>query len=137
MNRNNLRDLSLIRLREARVLLRNGYYDGAYYLCGYAVESGLKACIAKKTKRHDFPDKNTVNESYTHDLTKLVKTAGLGLELDKEIQSAPIFDMNWSIVKDWSEASRYKTVSEKEARDLYNAVADKKYGVLQWLKLHW
>jgi len=69
MNRHDLRELALIRLREARVLLKNGNYEGAYYLCGYVVECGLKACIAKQTRRYDFPDKKTVDESYTHDLT--------------------------------------------------------------------
>jgi HEPN domain-containing protein len=137
MNRNDLRELFLIRLKEAKVLLQNKNYDGAYYLCGYAIECGLKACIAKKTKRHDFPDKNTVNESYTHDLTKLVKAAGLGLELDKEIKNAPVFKTNWSIVRDWSEASRYNKYTEKEASDLLSAVSDKKHGVIKWLKLHW
>jgi hypothetical protein len=34
MNRNDLRRLSRIRLKEARVLLEAGCFDGAYYLCG-------------------------------------------------------------------------------------------------------
>lgn len=137
MNRNDLKQLSLIRLKEARVLLKNENYEGAYYLCGYVIECGLKACIAKKTKRYDFPDKKTVEESYTHDLTRLVKIAGLSIELDKEMKSNPIFGTNWSIVKDWSEASRYEKHTEKEAHDLFSAVANKNHGVLQWLKLHW
>lgn len=137
MNRNDLRELALIRLSEAQVLLKNGSYEGAYYLCGYVVEYGLKACIAKQTKRYDFPDKKTVDESYTHDLTKLVKIAGLGLDLDKEIKSNPDFEVKWNIVKDWSEASRYEKHSKKEAQDLYFAIANKKQGVLQWIKRHW
>ena len=80
MNRNELRELALIRLKEAKSLLDSRNYEGAYYLCGYAVECGLKACIAKKTNRHDFPDKNTVNESYTHELSKLLRLAGLDIK---------------------------------------------------------
>lgn len=137
MNRNDFRELALIRLKEAGVLLKNGNYEGAYYLCGYVVECGLKACIAKKTRRYDFPDKKTVDESYTHDLTKLVKIAGLGLDLDKEMKSNPDFAVNWGIVKDWSEASRYEKDTEKEAQALYSAVANRKQGVLQWIKRHW
>jgi len=38
VNRNEFREISAIRLREARVLFKNGDYDGAYYLCGYVVE---------------------------------------------------------------------------------------------------
>lgn len=137
MNRNDLRNLALIRLGEARVLLTSGRYGGAYYLCGYVVECGLKACIAKQTRRHDFPDKKAVNESYTHDLTKLVKVAGLGLDLDKEMKSNPGFAVNWSVVKDWSEASRYEKHTKKEAQALYSAVVNRKQGVLRWIKVHW
>ena len=81
MNRKDFQNLALIRLKEAKVLLKNGRYEGAYYLCGYAVECGLKACIARKTKRHEFPDKNTVNASYTHILSDLVKIAQLSKSL--------------------------------------------------------
>jgi HEPN domain-containing protein len=75
MNRLELQELARIRLREARHLLRHRFYDGAYYLSGYAVECGLKACVAKQTKRHDFPDKDRAVKSYTHDLLQLVKLA--------------------------------------------------------------
>ena len=51
MNRYDLRKLAKIRLKEAQILLKNGNYDGAYYLSGYVVECGLKACIAKGTKK--------------------------------------------------------------------------------------
>lgn len=137
MNRNDLKQLSLIRLKEAKVLLKNKNYEGAYYLCGYVIECGLKACIAKKTKRYDFPDKKTVDESYTHDLTKLVRIAGLSIELDKEMKSNETFANNWGIVKDWSESSRYEKHTEKEAHDLFSAIADEEHGVLQWLKQYW
>jgi HEPN domain-containing protein len=137
MNRDDLRELALIRVREARVLLKNKKYEGAYYLCGYVVECGLKACVAKQTRQYDFPDKKTVDESYTHDLTKLVKTAGLELDLEKEAKSNPDFGINWSIVKDWSEKSRYEKHTKKEAQALYFAVVTKKQGVLQWIQRHW
>ena len=35
------------RLVEAKALLDQGMWDGAYYLAGYAVELALKACIIK------------------------------------------------------------------------------------------
>jgi len=137
MNRYDLQDLALIRCREARVLLENGNYEGSYYLCGYVVEYGLKACIAKETRRYDFPYKEIVNASYTHDLTRLVKTAALEPDMDKELKSNPDFADNWYTVKDWSEKSRYEKHTDKEAQDLYSAVADGKQGVLQWIKRHW
>jgi HEPN domain-containing protein len=137
MNRDDLRELALIRVRESLVLLKNKKYEGAYYLCGYVVECGLKACVAKQTRQYDFPDKKTVDESYTHDLTKLVRTAGLELDLEKETKSNPDFGINWSIVKDWSEKSRYEKHTKKEAQALYFAVVTKKQGVLQWIQRHW
>jgi hypothetical protein len=60
MNRNELQKISRLRVKEAKVLLDNGYAPGAYCLMGYAVECVLKACIAKKTKRYDCPDHKQV-----------------------------------------------------------------------------
>ncbi len=58
-------------------MLKLGLFDGAYYLADYAVECALKACIAKGTQRGDFPDKKTVDSSYTHNLNDLIKVARL------------------------------------------------------------
>jgi len=66
MNRLTLQRLSRLRLKEARVLLREGMYPGAYYMAGYVVECALKACIAKQTSRHDFPDKQRAFDCHTH-----------------------------------------------------------------------
>jgi len=138
MNRNDFKQLSLIRLKEARVLLKNKDYDGAYYLCGYVVECGLKACIAKKTKRHDFPpERKTIDEIYTHEPNKLVKAAGLSIELEKTMGKNKTFAKYWGTVKDWKEVSRYERHTEMDARDLFSAVSSKKHGVLQWLKKYW
>lgn len=136
MNRNELRELALIRLKEAKSLLNSRNYEGAYYLCGYAVECGLKACIAKKTNRHDFPDKNTVNESYTHELSKLLRLAGLDKRLNDASKKNKTLEVNWSVVKDWREDSRYKRFTDKDAVALYSAI-NGKHGVLRWIKLYW
>ena len=77
MLRQDLQKISRIRIREARKLLNAGEYAGAYYLAGYAVECALKACIAKQTKRYEFPEIGRVKNSYEHDPTKLAKVAGL------------------------------------------------------------
>lgn len=137
MNRNDFKKLTSVRLKDTRALLKSGNYNGAYYLCGYSIECGLKACIAKQTNRYDFPNLNVVKESYTHDLVKLIKTAGLSMKLDAEMKGDKSFGINWSVVKDWSEKSRYEKRSADDAKDLYSAVADKKHGVLQWIKRYW
>ncbi len=80
MTRFDFQRLAKIRIKEAEALLDNGHYNGAYYLAGYAVECALKACIAKQTLRYDFPEKRRVDNSHTHDLTKLVRVADLEKE---------------------------------------------------------
>lgn len=56
MNRKELQSLAETRLADAKVLLKNRRYDAAYYLAGYAIECALKARIAGRTRRNDFPD---------------------------------------------------------------------------------
>ena len=125
MNRQDFQHLALIRLEEVRVLLNNKQFSGAYYLSGYVVECALKACIAKNTREFDFPDKETVIDSYTHNLVKLVRVA----KLDEEIQSRITnlnFSSQWLVIKKWSEISRYKIYSKQEADDIYLAISDPK-----------
>lgn len=137
MNRADLKKLALERLEDARVLLDGGQFSGAYYVCGYAIECALKACIAKRTKRHDFPDKNFAHECFTHDISQLVKLGGLKPALDLEIANDSTFEVNWTVVKDWSAQSRYQIHTEQKARNLYSAVSHRRHGVLRWLKHHW
>jgi hypothetical protein len=137
MNRNHFRTLARIRLREARVLIESGCFDGGYYLSGYAVECALKACIAKQTRRHDFPDKERVSKSYSHDLGKLVEVAGLRVLLDQEQQRNPPFSAKWNTLKDWSAERRYTLNSRREAYVLYRAITARQNGVMQWLRQYW
>lgn len=136
MNRSDFQSLARIRLREARSLLRAGYHEGAYYLAGYAVECALKACIARRTKRHDFPDKRTVDASYTHRLEDLVRVAGLQKSFSTSMRSDPALALNWAVVKDWTEESRYERKARHQARDLVRAISGQ-HGVLQWARRHW
>jgi HEPN domain-containing protein len=137
MNRSDFKALAVIRLREASLLLKNKQYSGAYYLAGYAVETALKACISKETRRHDFPDKQRALDSWTHSLTQLLRTAGLQALLEAETSGDSEFAANWNVVKDWSEQSRYSQTDQKEAEALIRAISDKGHGVLRWLKRHW
>ena len=73
--KNDLKGLALTRLREAKVLLANGEYSGAYYLAGYVIECALKACIAKQTQRHEFPDKNRAAKSWGHEPIEIGRRA--------------------------------------------------------------
>ena len=138
MNRDDLQRISRLRVKEARALRDKGFYSGAYYLLGYAVECALKACIAKQIMKYDFPDKNMINQSYTHDLLKLLRVAGLEIELKDEMDVNPDLKLNWSVVTDWTEHSRYEHhISRANILDFFMAVTSSKNGVLRWLKKYW
>jgi len=137
VDRKELQALSRIRAREAKALLDAGLHDGAFYLAGYAVECALKACIAKKTQRHEFPDKDRVNKSYTHSLVELIRLAGLRETHDARMKSDPAFRDNWLIVVSWSEDSRYLRNTAEKAQGLVNAVGNPKSGILAWLRHYW
>ena len=137
--RTDLRNLSRLRLREARALLLAGLPAGAYYLGGYAVECALKACIARGTRAYDFPEKQRVIDSYTHDLSKLLRTARLQEQIDQAEKGGNAgLARNWALVKDWKASSRYDDkINLKTARALYKAVSARRTGVLTWLREHW
>lgn len=138
MNRKDLQILAELRLDDAKILLDAGRFAGAYYLLGYAVECALKACITKQIKEHDFPDKQLILDSYTHNLEQLLRISGVKSQLDLRMTGDKAFEVNWTTVKDWTEAARYdNNVPEVRARDLLNAVADATSGVLTWLKTVW
>jgi HEPN domain-containing protein len=137
LKRQDFRELALLRLKEAEVLFANGCWAGAYYLAGYAVECALKACIAKRTERHEFPDLKRIKSSYTHDLVELLRVADLNGPLREATQSDSQFALNWLSVEQWSVEARYERRSESDAKALLEAVQNRRYGVLPWLKKHW
>ncbi|MGA2205292.1 MAG: HEPN domain-containing protein [Terracidiphilus sp.] len=137
MNRTDFQQLSELRLQESRALLTAGFPDGSYYLAGYAVECALKACIAKRTQEHDFPDKKLVNDSHTHDLGKLLQLAELSIELEAAMQVNPAMQPSLAAIQDWSETSRYEKRNAQEATELLQAIEDQAGGLLPWIKLRW
>ena len=137
LNRADLQLLSRTRLREARLLLRNGEYSGAYYLSGLAVECALKACVARRTQRFDFPNKSHAIKSYSHDLERLLVAARLKNSLRFEMRRNPALDERWGIVLGWKVSCRYETIDKDSARILYEAVAPRSDGVFGWIRRHW
>jgi hypothetical protein len=135
MNRSDFQRLAKVRLREAKLLLGANAPDGAYYLAGYAVECALKACIAKSTQRHDFPDKARVNRSHTHNVREPISVAGLKAAHEEAVRQYE-FSWRWDIMIQWTEDSRYQGNSADDAQALIEAIENRKYGILQWLKRH-
>jgi hypothetical protein len=93
-----------VRLAEAEALMNLGHADGAYYLAGYAVECGLKACIAQETQR------------------------------GRSLRGDPQFQKHWDVVQSWSEQSRYTKNSRESAKALIEAIVDRNHGVMKWVK---
>jgi len=134
VNRSDLQRLARIRLREARLLLENDCYDGAYYIGGYAVECSLKACIAKKTRRHDFPDRDA-NKYYIHSLEKLAAT--VGPQLIAELASTVGIKANWAIVAGWTHETRYAFTTKPRAINLIKAISAPREGIMACIRRHW
>lgn len=138
MNRQELQNISKIRRKEALTLLKAKRYAGAYYLIGYSIECAFKSCIAKQTRKYDFPNKELTNRAHTHKLERLLRLAGLEPALRKDMKQNRKLEVNWAIVKDWVETSRYDiTLSYSQARDLYYACTARKNGILNWVRKKW
>jgi HEPN domain-containing protein len=137
VNRTLLQQLAEERIRDAEALLNAGQWSGAYYLAGYAVECGLKACIAKLTNQHDFPDKNLAVRSHSHKILDLARLAGLETQRVLEVAANPMFAKHWFVVESWDEKARYAQWSEAEARKLLSSVTDLPNGVMPWIRARW
>jgi HEPN domain-containing protein len=138
MRRIHFQRLANQRMREAEALYAARLYGGCYYLAGLAVECALKACIAKRTRRHEFPDKNLANSAWRHDLEPLLGLTELERDLEDGAKADREFDANWAMVKDWTVDSRYDhPVSRARAKALLDAVRDPDKGILPWLQDRW
>ena len=137
MTRKELQALAILRVREAKLLLKNDCPDGAYYLAGYAAECAIKACIARRTIRYEFPDKRRVEQSWKHDFKELIAAAELTKVLGDDERRYPDLSANWAIVRKWKAESRYARYSRAEAEELLNALEDRRHGVLRWLRHRW
>lgn len=126
-----------MRISEAKALRDSSCFAGAYYLCGYAIECALKACVSKQVRENDFPDKELANKAHTHNLERLLSISGLEPDYVRDIKNNEQLKVNWAIIKDWNEASRYRVdIDKEEAHDLIDAcIGD--HGILDWIKAKW
>jgi HEPN domain-containing protein len=93
------------RLADAKALLSKGRFDGASYVCGYAVEIALKARIVKTLKWPGFPSENKefagLQSFKTHDLEMLLYLSGWQARITSRLPS------EWAKVCEWSPEERY------------------------------
>jgi HEPN domain-containing protein len=103
------------RLRDAEALLRARRFDGSVYVCGYAVEIGLKARICRTLRWAGFPDSKGEFQGYasfrTHDLDVLLHLSG------RESLIKPRYLTAWSVVAMWDPESRYLPIGNASAAD--------------------
>jgi hypothetical protein len=119
-----LRRIARARLRDSEVLFDRRRFDGAVYLCGYAVELALKARICRTLKWVGFPSTRKEFESYasfrTHSLDTLLSLSGL------EARIKTSFLTQWSDVASWEPEVRYRTIgtaTQSSARRMLDAAA--------------
>jgi HEPN domain-containing protein len=143
LNRKQLQNVAKARLKDAKALLGRKRWAGAYYLSGYVIECGLKACLLRFLGESGvvFGDEKylkRLTECWTHDLVKLVNLAGLDAAFGAAIGANPTLAVHWGVVKDWRESSRYEEEKpEADARAMYVAVSHNPEGVLKWIQSRW
>lgn len=137
-----IRDLADLRIEEATLLYENGFYDGAIYLAGYAVELILKAKICEVLDIPNFfHEDSDVNRQIlksfkTHDLQGLLALSGLRNRFRLAAGSNDDLFENWDTICEWSENYRYyprNTHTEQDAFRLLNAITNSTNGFRTWI----
>jgi HEPN domain-containing protein len=137
LKRADLQAIAEAKLADAVLLITNKRFSNAYYLSGYAIEIGLKACIAKQFTADVIPDKNFVIDIYKHNLKQLVGVAGLASALKQAEDRDPDFALNWAFAAQWTPESRYEVTDAVTAQVMVLAVSHANSGVFRWIKANW
>lgn len=120
-----LDNIARARIEDAKALLAAGRFDGATYLCGYAVEVALKARICRTLNWAEFPSTGGEFQAYrsfqTHELDVLLRLSGQEARI-KQNQFAL-----WNVVAIWKVESRYNvagTVQQADAAAMIQAAEE-------------
>jgi HEPN domain-containing protein len=135
--RADLRARAQAKLDDAIILLQNRRFSNAYYLAGYAIELGLKACVAAQITAETIPDKEFLKGILNHQFPKLIGLAGLAQALKDEQDRDQVFAANWAIASEWEPDSRYEDKDAMSTQLFIKAINDPTTGVLRWIKTHW
>src|SRR5262245_7371103 len=100
--------IATARLDDARALLEAGRFDGATYLCGYAIEVALKARICRTLNWPEFPRTGGEFQAYksfqTHELDVLLRLSGQEARIKQDHFAL------WNVVAVWKAESRYNII---------------------------
>jgi HEPN domain-containing protein len=138
-NGKELKQISISRLKAAKILIENKDYDGAVYIMGYALECALKSAICKLLNLSSYPDKggsrDIENIFKTHRFDVLLILSGMSNDFN--LNTAPRRYENWSeLTKKWSTEIRYEPIgsrTETEASRMYLALLEKEHGIITWI----
>jgi len=115
IHRNALKKIARARLKDADILMASRRYDGAIYLCGYAIEITLKSRICQTLKWQGYPSSKREFHDYqsfrTHDLDVLLHLTG------REQTIKTNFLAEWSAAAQWNPAARYQPVGTAKRND--------------------
>ena len=99
-----LDNIAHARIEDAKALLTADRFDGATYLCGYAVEVALKARICRTLNWTEFPSTGSEFQAYrsfqTHELDVLLRLSGQEARIKQN--HFPL----WNAVAIWKVESR-------------------------------
>lgn len=115
LDRKDLTKLAKARLKDAEALVVARRYEGAIYVCGHAVELGLKARICRTLKWSGFPANNNEFKDYrsfkTHNLDVLLHLTGIEDRIKTQLLA------EWSAVAEWDPESRYNPTGNASLSD--------------------
>ncbi len=121
MRKTEIEEIIQARLQDAEVLLEASRYDGSVYLCGYAVELGLKARICRTLQWDEYPTSGKYSTFKTHDLDVLLHLTGLEDTVKLKYMA------EWSIAAQWNPEARYKpigSVKEADAKEMLDSAKE-------------
>lgn len=113
--------LARARIEDAQALCAAGRYDGAVYICGYAVEVALKARICKTLKWDGFPEtaKEFVGKTSLkiHDLNMLLHYTGVEAKIRRQHAT------DWALATSWSPELRYRQIGTATLANAQDAIS--------------
>ncbi|MDH7943686.1 HEPN domain-containing protein [Pseudohongiella sp. SYSU M77423] len=121
MKKDEIEKIVQARVEDAQVLYESSRYDGSVYLCGYAIELGLKARICRTLQWDEYPTSGKYNSFKTHDLDVLLHLTGC----EDKVKLKHLAD--WSIVAQWNPEARYNpigSVQNSDAKDMLESTKE-------------
>jgi len=110
-----LDEIAKARLTDAEVLLDAERYDGAVYLCGYAVEIALKARICRTLSWLGYPSTRgefqNLQSFKTHSLDVLLGLSGIERKIKTDYLA------QWSAIAAWDPEARDNPIGSVKPED--------------------